>query len=44
MTRYQSNFSQQSAFRSEFLNGDTDAFTKNIEQIMSDGQSLKQGN
>lgn len=44
MTRYQANFSQQSAFRSEFLNGDTDAFTKNIEQIMSDGQSLKQGN
>jgi heptose I phosphotransferase len=44
MTRYQSSLSRQTAFRSDFLNGETDDFINDIEQLMADGQALKQGN
>ena len=44
MTRYQSSLSQQSAFRSDFLKGETADFINNIEQLMAAGQALKEGN
>jgi len=44
MTRYQSSLSQQTAFRSVFLKGETKDFISNIEQLMADGLPLKEGN
>ena len=44
MTQYQASLSQQSAFRAEFLNGESAEFINNIEQIMANGEPLKKGN
>ena len=44
MTCYQSSPTQQSAFRRDFLNGETVEFVDNIEQLMADGEPLKEGN
>ena len=44
MTRYHASLSQQTAFRREFLNGETADFVANIEQYMAAGAALKEGN
>ena len=44
MTRYKQSCSQETAFRGDFLNGDTAQFVEDIESLMSEGESLKEGN
>jgi len=44
MTRYHSSANQQWAFRSDFLDGDTDQFVADIEEIVTAGELLKDGN
>lgn len=44
MTGYQSSLSRQSAFRSDFLDGNTTQFVDQIEQWIEQGVPLKQGN
>ncbi len=44
MTRYQTSLSQQTAFRRDFLDGNTAEFVSNIERYMAAGQPLKEGN
>jgi heptose I phosphotransferase len=43
-TNYHSGASQQWAFRSDFLSGDVATFVAEIEQVIANGEVLKEGN
>lgn len=44
MTEYSHDFSSETAFRRDYFHNGVDEFINNIEQLMSEGETLKAGN